>query len=62
MYEIILGLIDLIVNFFNGVFNFKIEWKNGAEISVGIVVTAFVFFVFTVYFVYSMITKKGGDE
>lgn len=62
MIEVIYSIIDLINNFINKLFNFKIDFANGEEVSIGIVVVAFIFFVLVVYLLINAIFGKKDDN
>lgn len=61
MIEIIENIIDIVVQFINGIFDFKVEFWEGTQVSVGLIVCAFVLLVVSIYIILKTL-KVIGDE
>lgn len=62
MIEVIYQVIDLVIQFINNIFNFKIDFIDGEYVPIGIVVVAFVFFVLVIYLILKAIGISGKDD
>lgn len=62
MIEIIKSIFDLMTSFISTIFDFKVEFFEGEKISIGIVVVAFVFLVFALYFILKTFKVIGDDK
>lgn len=63
MLDVIKNILTLTLQFINGVFNFKVDLIEGGEpISIGIVVTAFVFVLLALYLILKACAIVGGDK
>lgn len=62
MIEIIKSIFDLMTSFISTIFDFKIEFFEGEQISIGIVVVAFVFLVLALYFILKTFKVIGDDK
>lgn len=61
MIDIIKSIFDLMINFISTIFDFKIDF-DGKQISIGIIVVAFVFLVFALYFILKTFKVIGDDK
>lgn len=63
MYEIIVSIIDLMIQFITGIFNLEVTWRDGESIKIGVLVTAFVSFVLALYLILKAlgIINEGDD-
>lgn len=62
MIEVIYQIIDLIIQFINSIFNFKIDFIDGESVPIGIIIVAFVFFVLVIYLILKAIGISGKDD
>lgn len=62
MIEIIESIFDLMTTFISSIFDFKIEFFEGEEVSLGIVVVAFLFLVLALYFILKAFKVVGDDK
>lgn len=64
MVDIIKSIIDLLAQFINGIFNFQVDFIPGQNISIGVIVVSFVFFVLAIYLILRAlgIIKEGSDD
>ena len=62
MIECAKGIINLTVSFINSVFSFQIEFTEGNNIAVGLIVLYFVVFILILYFILRTVGVVGGDN
>ncbi len=62
MIEVIKNIINLIKVFVNSLFYLKIELLKGVDVYLGVLVIAFLFIVFAIYFIFKALNIIGGDE
>ena len=62
MIDVIKSIIDMIVQFLNGIFNYQIEFADNVSVSVGIIVCAFVLFVVSIYIILKTMKVIGDDK
>lgn len=52
MVEILEKFIDMSADFINYIFELKIEFRSGEDLQIGILVLAYVFMVYTIYYLF----------
>ena len=62
MIEIIKNIFDLMTTFISTIFDFKVEFFEGEKISIGIIVVAFVYLLFALYFILKTFKVIGDDD
>lgn len=62
MIDIIKSFIDLIKIYINSLFYLKIDLTPKFEVYLGVLVIAFLFIVFSIYFIFKALGIFGGDD
>lgn len=64
MLEVIKQLIDLVMQFIDSAFSIKIDFFEGVRVSLLVVVLAFIFLIYSIYYILKAIgvlSDEGGE-
>lgn len=62
MIEIIKEIIKLITIFINGIFYLEIDLTETVDVYLGVLVIAFLFIMFSIYFIFKSLGLIGGGD
>lgn len=62
MIEIIREIIDLMIEFINGLFYLQIDLTDTLDIYLGVLIVAFWFIMLSIYFIFKALGIVGGGE